>query len=80
MRSRNPSSPAVPTTGIAGTRRLVNASGLFGTETNDGVVSISEVSAALLQDQVLVPVVHTLLPSSRRVGSIVLQRLRRDES
>jgi pimeloyl-ACP methyl ester carboxylesterase len=73
-------SPAVPTTGIAGTRGIVNAKGPFGAEANDGVVSISEVSAGWLQDQVLVPVVHTLLPSSRRVGAIILQRLRRNET
>lgn len=70
------SAPAVPTTGIAGTRGVVGFSGAFAQEANDGVVSLSEVSAPWLTDQVLVPVVHTLLPASRRVAAIVLERLR----
>lgn len=69
--------PRVPTTGIAGVRGL-GSHGPFGKEPNDGVVSVSEVSATWLKDQVLVPVVHTLLPSSRRVGAVILQRLRAD--
>jgi pimeloyl-ACP methyl ester carboxylesterase len=69
--------PRVPTTGIAGTRG-VGSRGPFGLELNDGVVSVSEVSAEWLQQQVLVPVVHTLLPSSRRVGAIILETLARD--
>ena len=72
--------PLVPTTCIAGTRGSIRAHGPFGAEPNDGVVSLSEVSADRLQDQVLVPVIHTLLPSSRRVGSIILQRLECNET
>jgi pimeloyl-ACP methyl ester carboxylesterase len=69
--------PDVPTTAIVGTRGILNLRGPFGTETNDGIVSLSEVSAGWLEDRVLVPVVHTLLPSSRRVGAVILERLRR---
>ena len=71
--------PRVPTTGVAGIRG-VGASGPFGQEPNDCVVSVSEVSAGWLQDQILVPVVHTLLPSSRRVAAVILQTLRRNET
>ena len=68
--------PDVPTTAIVGTRGILNRRGPFGTETNDGVVSLSEVSAGWLEDRVFVPVVHTLLPSSGRVAEVILQRLR----
>ncbi len=69
--------PDVPTTAIVGTRGILNPRGPFGTETNDGIVSLSEVSAGWLEDRVFVPVVHTLLPSSSRVAAVILQRLRR---
>jgi len=64
----------VPTTGIAGTRGFTGG-GLFGTEPNDGVVTVSEVSAPWLQNQVLVPVMHTLLPSSATVAEAILKEL-----
>jgi pimeloyl-ACP methyl ester carboxylesterase len=69
------SQPNVRTTGIAGTRGISGWLGPFGTEPNDGVVSLAEVSAEWLEDQVCVAVVHTLLPSSRRVAAVILQRL-----
>lgn len=72
--------PRVPTTGIAGTRGLSSGGGPFGSEPNDGVVSLFEVSAPWLQDQVLVAVVHTLLPSSAKVASVILARLLRHET
>ncbi len=71
--------PDVPTTAIVGTRGIGSARGPFGTEPNDGVVSLSEVSAGWLADQVLVPVMHTLLPSSQRVAAVMLERLQRGE-
>lgn len=67
----------VPTTGIVGVRGLSRKRSPFRGELNDGVVSISEVSAEWLTDQVQVPIVHTLLPSSRRVAEIILQRVAR---
>jgi hypothetical protein len=69
---------SVPTTGIAGIRGLSWKYGLFNGEMNDGIVSLSEVSADWIGDQVQVPVVHTFLPSSRHVGKIILERLMRD--
>ena len=42
---------------------------------NEGVVAVSEASAEWIRDRVLVDCVHTLLPSSRRVGEIILERL-----
>jgi len=65
----------VATTGVAGVRGLSFKGGPFGDDANDGVVSLSEVSADWMTSQVCIPVVHTLLPSSRQVSEIILQRL-----
>lgn len=67
----------VRATAIAGTRALGHA--LFDGEANDGIVSLSEVSADWLGAPLLVPVVHALLPSSRRVAGLVLACLSRQE-
>lgn len=69
---------SVPTTVIAGVRGLTGRHSPFGSEPNDGLVSVSEVSAEWLIDQVQVPIVHTVLPSSKRVAGIILKRLARD--
>ncbi len=69
---------SMPTTGIAGVRGLPPARSPFRGEANDGVVSLAEVSADWLSDQVQVPIVHSFLPSSRRVATIILQRLARN--
>ena len=70
---------SAPTTAIAGVRGLVSWQGLFGSELNDGVVSISEVSAPWLSSPVQVSVVHTLLPSAGLVVEIILQGLAQQE-
>lgn len=61
------------TTAIAGVISTPRR-GPFGGEPNDGVVSLSEVSAGWLTDLVHVPVLHTLLPASRRVARVILAR------
>ena len=63
----------LPTTSIVGVRGIGFRWTPFGNEQNDGVVSISEVSADWISNQILVPVIHTLLPSSDRVIQIILQ-------
>ena len=70
--------PAVPATGIGGTRGISNWFGIFGDEVNDGLVSVSEVSAPWLTSCVQVPVFHTLLPSSALVANIILQDMARN--
>ena len=71
---------AAPSTGIFGVRRLALKRGPFGDEANDGVVAVSEIAADWISDQVRIPVIHTLLPSSRLVARIILERLaRRDQ-
>ncbi len=71
--------PPAPTMGIAGVKGIggLGRSALnpFGAEPNDGVVSLSEVTAPWLAAQHRVPVVHTLLPSSARVARLVLDVL-----
>ncbi len=67
--------PAVPTTAVIGERTWPWKDNPFEGESNDGVVSMSEVCADWLQDRVCVDVVHTFLPSSRKVGDVVLRRL-----
>jgi pimeloyl-ACP methyl ester carboxylesterase len=69
--------PAVPTTAIVGTLGFPRWAGLFGSEVNDGIVSLSEVSADWLTDQVQVPVSHTLLPASPQVADLILARMDR---
>jgi hypothetical protein len=67
----------VPIVGIAGIKGWSWRQGPFGVEHNDGLVSLSEVSADWLDEQVKIPVVHTLLPSSQQVAQIILERVAR---
>jgi len=67
----------VPTTSIVGIRGLSSKRSPFKGDANDGVVSVSEASTEWITDQVLIPTVHTLLPSSKRVAEIILDRVTR---
>jgi hypothetical protein len=64
-----------PTTSVVGVRGISWQRGPFKGEDNDGVVSVSEVSAEWLTDEVRLPVVHGLLPASNQVARIILERL-----
>lgn len=66
-----------PVTGIAGVLRPSTRIGLFRDTPHDGVVSVSEVSADWLKDQVHIPVAHTFLPASQRVAVVILERMAR---
>ncbi|HET7400587.1 MAG TPA: hypothetical protein VFJ62_02370 [Usitatibacter sp.] len=66
---------AVPTTAIVGTLGWPRGHGPFGSEPNDGLVSVAEASAAWIEEAVQVPVPHSLLPSSSRVAALVAGRL-----
>jgi hypothetical protein len=71
---------SVPTTSIAGVRDgLPSKRGLFKGELNDGLVSISEVSTEWITDQVRIPIIHTFLPSCKRVAEIILERVARND-
>jgi len=66
---------SVPTTVVIGVRGFRPTGGGFAGEANDGLIAASEASAAWITDEVRVPVIHTLLPASRQVSAIILQRL-----
>lgn len=65
----------VPTTIVVGVRGLPWPKDPFVGELNDGVVARSEVCADWASEEVQVPVGHTLLPSSRLVARLILQRI-----
>ena len=67
--------PKIPTIAIVGTSGVTGPLSPFGSEINDGVVSISEVSADWFCEMIHVPVIHTFLPSSKLVSKIILERL-----
>ncbi len=50
----------------------------FDLEPNDGVVAVGEVSAGWIANEIRVPVVHTLLPSSKHVAELILERILKD--
>ncbi len=66
---------AAPTTSIVGVLGWPWPIGPFNGELNDSLVSISEVSANWITDQVRVPIIHTLLPASPSVAAIIVERL-----
>jgi pimeloyl-ACP methyl ester carboxylesterase len=66
----------VPTVAVIGTQGIHGRFTPFGSEENDGLVAVSEARAEWLAEEIHVPVVHTFLPSSRRIAEIMLQRLR----
>lgn len=68
----------IKTTSIVGVKGLYGARSPFKDEPNDGVVAVSELGAAWLTDEARVQVVHTFLPSSRRVAEVLLERLGAD--
>jgi hypothetical protein len=69
--------PHAPVTGIAGTKEFSKWLSPFGGEPNDGIVSLSEVSAEWLTGQIRLPIIHSVLPSSRRVAHVILTKIGR---
>jgi hypothetical protein len=67
--------PRTPTTAICGTRGIASKHGPFEGELNDGVVALSEITADWIDEEVLLPIMHTLLPSSRAVAEAILLRI-----
>lgn len=68
--------PNVKTTAIVGTRGFVLTKRYFQDELNDGVVSKSEVIHPDINAVIDIPVIHTFLPSSRKVSDIILEAIR----
>jgi pimeloyl-ACP methyl ester carboxylesterase len=65
----------VPTTSFVGTHGIHGKMSPFGNEVNDGVVTASEVAAAWISEEVQVPVVHSLMPSSKKISQLILDRI-----
>jgi pimeloyl-ACP methyl ester carboxylesterase len=68
--------PKVRSVAILGTHGVHGRWSPFGEEDNDGIVAVSEASAPWLDEILRVPVIHTLLPSSRAVAELMLARIR----
>ncbi len=64
-----------PTTAIMGVKGFNGPKSPFGHELNDGIVSVSEVSADWIIDKTQLPVVHSFLPSSRLVSEVILAKI-----
>ncbi|GAB3252844.1 esterase/lipase family protein [Chitinimonas naiadis] len=65
----------VPCTAIIGIGGPQGRFSVFPGEPNDGVVSEREVSAAWQEEQIMLPLMHTLMPARRVVAELVLARL-----
>jgi pimeloyl-ACP methyl ester carboxylesterase len=63
-------------TAIIGVRGFTRGRSPFGSEPNDGIVSISEASADWLKHKIEVPVMHTFLPASSLVARIIINEHR----
>lgn len=64
-----------PTITIIGTKGIKGKYSPFGDEDNDGVVSISEAYAPWAEKEILLPIMHTLMPSNRLVSEAILAHL-----
>jgi alpha-beta hydrolase superfamily lysophospholipase len=68
-----------PVTSIVGIKALP-FNRRFGAEINDGVVTLSEVRAPWLSDEVQLDLIHSVLPASSQVADVVLARLEQDSA
>jgi pimeloyl-ACP methyl ester carboxylesterase len=66
---------ATPTIGVFGNRGMPVTALAFRGDPNDGVVSVSETRAPWITEDLIVPIVHTFLPTSQRVAAIILARM-----
>lgn len=65
----------VPAVAIQGTTGWRGRFSPFGDAVNDGLVAVAETNAAWLSKTVQVPVLHTYMPSHRRVSRLILDHL-----
>lgn len=66
------STPTISILGITGWKGRLSP---FHGEMNDGIVSVSEASADWIAEEIRIPVIHTYMPSSRRVARTILERI-----
>ncbi len=64
--------PVTSVLGVTGWKGWLNP---FNGEINDGIVSVSEASAAWVTDEIRIPTIHTYLPSNKQVYEIILKRI-----
>ncbi|MDO6692919.1 alpha/beta hydrolase [Aliiglaciecola sp. 3_MG-2023] len=67
--------PSIPKTAIVGTRSFPLTKKYFLEDENDGVVSVSECAHQDISEVIKVPVVHTFLPSSRKVSRVIVDKI-----
>lgn len=67
--------PKIPTIAIIGIWGLKGTLTPFGSEENDGVVTLSEVEADWFHEVVRVPVAHNLLTSNKTVADIIIKKI-----
>jgi len=65
----------VPITAFIGDHGFPFKTVFASNEINDGILSLSEVGASWLNDQVRVHCLHSFLPFSQNLGAIILQRV-----
>lgn len=64
---------SVPTTCIGGTKSIVLTKAFFKNEINDGFVSLAEIAAGPFAQYVQLPLIHSVLPSSRRIAQLMVK-------
>jgi hypothetical protein len=66
---------AIPTTSILGVAGWKGRLSPFRGEMNDGIVAVSEASAAWAAEEIHLPLLHTYMPSNRHVARVILERI-----
>ena len=74
-RMQNVAGSSVPTTSFVGTRGIYGRYSPFGDQINDGVVTATEIAAPWISEELRVPVVHSLMPSSPTISKMIIDRL-----
>jgi len=66
---------SIPVTSVLGVTGWKGRLNPFDGEMNDGIVSVSETSAAWITEEIRIPSIHTYLPSNKQVSEIILKRI-----
>ena len=66
---------SVPVTSILGVTGWKGWLNPFDGEMNDGIVSVSEASAAWVTEEIRIPSIHTYMPSNKQVSEIILKKI-----
>jgi len=67
----------IPTTCIGGTKSIFITKPFFSGQINDGFVSLTEISADWFTEDIQLPLIHSVLPSSRRIARLVVDAIGR---